>query len=123
MVAMCRETVHLILVLMEDEHSIKIANELFLKQKSGDIVLSATIKKPVKLNFKRIYELKSFFFKVYTAALLANNDYILEEFFELYEKNIDLPEESSLILESLSYVRNPSQIQKILVFAFTVSSV
>ena len=60
MVAMCRETVHLILVLMEDEHSIKIANELFLKQKSGDIVLSATIKKPVKLNFKRIYELKRF---------------------------------------------------------------
>jgi hypothetical protein len=53
MTSMCRETVHLILVLMDDEDSMKIANELFLKFKAGNFTLPATLKKPVeKLIFK-----------------------------------------------------------------------
>lgn len=43
---MSREAVHLILVLMGDVDSIKIANNLFLKHKAGDLI-PASIKKPV----------------------------------------------------------------------------
>jgi hypothetical protein len=52
MTSMCRETVHLILVLMDDEDSMKIANELFLKFKAGNFILPATLKKPVEKFFK-----------------------------------------------------------------------
>jgi hypothetical protein len=50
---------------------------------------------------------------------LSNDDQILEEILKIYEK-CDLPEESTIILEALSYVNKPEKIEKILEFALSV---